>query len=436
MHFSTLSVGTQAAVILAGLADLASAHCVFADAYGNAAPAVRGYGLGFSPNVKREGTYLFPQQSDVAVFSNKVVHDAWWKGQVTPATGYIGIKAQMEYLGWLEWSKSRRKCSVTGRTGLRTGIPKITPGGTLNVMSYQINLDGGGPFTCRLDPTATGQNWRPVQVITNCPGDAHSLNWPGIQKHCWFKIAIPKDVNCRGVFGEKKGITDICLVRCQNQAANGPFGGCIPVQQIRPVKKKVVATKKKAVSKTTVVKPAATKKPATWKPKPQVQPTKGRPQPPPKPTVVTVTVTKGAVVPIPKNGGGVKYSTVTKNEVITSTITQEVVVETEEPAPQVSTIVVYEDEEVEEEEDSYDIEESPENEDADKLAPKSAPATKKPTKEEIEAALGGENFDEETLKRLQDEKVNDEDQAALKKAAENKGKASKIDQVEEEPSYS
>ncbi|KAK6519200.1 hypothetical protein TWF281_003889 [Arthrobotrys megalospora] len=456
MHFSTLT-GGSVVLVLATIADLASAHCVFADAYGNAAPGVRGWGLGFDSTTPRKGTYLYPQQRDVAVFSNKVVHDAWWKGynpkgcgcsvtsvgqcyqknepkkwfpkygitdaqrtwlfsQVTPAEGYIGVKKYADWLAWHEYTKKTRTCSVTGRKGLRTGFPKVTSGGELNIMNYQINIDGAGPFKCKIDFKGVGQSWTmDVPVTKNCPGDAHSLDWWGIQKPCWFKVKLPSNLNCQGVYGGKGEYKNICLVRCENNAANGPFGGCVPIQQLKPVKK--IVTKKK-----TTTKPKATSKPKTPT-KPPTQPKKVAPK--------VVTSVKKIYVTVTKSGVKV-VSTVTKNVVVTKIV---------DPPPPEQTPDAEDDEEeeVEEEVDVYDIEEElkdPSQNDADKPAPKPAPATKTPTKEELEAALGGENFDEDTIKKLKEEKVSDEDKEALKKAAKDNDDTPEIGDVEDIPSYS
>ncbi|KAF3147179.1 hypothetical protein TWF703_000019 [Orbilia oligospora] len=183
-----------------------------------------------------------------------------WKVSPSP-NAYILADKSIQYLTWLERTGKTRLNRVTGQT-LKSGIPKVTAGGNLNVMNYQINLDGAGPF-----------------------------KWS---------------------FGAK----DICIVRCENNADNGPFGGCIPVQQIRPVKK-----------------PA-------------------------------------------KQGGRVEYG--------------------------------------------HGYRPDPKKENAKKPAPRPKAGHKKPTKEEIKAAMGGESYDKNVAYGLENESINDDDKGNLQAAYKNK----------------
>ncbi|KAK6516630.1 hypothetical protein TWF506_006529 [Arthrobotrys conoides] len=323
MHFSTLS--GSIALLFAG-AQMVSAHGALVDAYGDADPSVRGYGLGYGHDTERKGTWLFPHQKDVPVFSNKIVHDKWWNHynadgcgicvdsvagwyqknhpkmwdpkitgekerwaflwKVSPSPdAYILADKGIEYLNWLEKTGKTRLNRVTGEN-LKSGIPKVTAGGNLNVMNYQINLDGAGPFNCKISYHGAPNRWtKNLSVTKNCPGSF--------------------------------GAQDICLVRCENNADNGSFGGCIPVQQIRPIKK-----------------PA-------------------------------------------KQGEKVQYGQGYRPD--------------------------------------------PKKEDAKKPAPRpKAPANKKPTKEEIKAAMGGESYDNNVANDLQNEGINDEDKNNLRAAYKNK----------------
>ncbi|KAF3229371.1 hypothetical protein TWF106_004290 [Orbilia oligospora] len=101
-----------------------------------------------------------------------------------------------------------------------------------------------------------------------------------------------------GSFGAK----DICIVRCENNANNGPFGDCILVQQIRSVKK------------------------------------------------------------LAKQGGRVEYG--------------------------------------------YSYRPDPKKEDAKKPAPRPKAGHRKPTKEEIKAAMGGESYDRNVTYGLESESIN------------------------------
>ncbi|KAK6339657.1 hypothetical protein TWF718_009052 [Orbilia javanica] len=474
MHFSTLFTTTTVALI--SLADITSAHVVLVDAYGNANKQIRGYALGFDAGTPRKGGYLYPQQRDITVFANKVVHGphdaiyqpngcgttlqhtAWyyqkhekgkWFGvsdakrqwlfkQVTPHKGFIDIPAGIGALAWHEWKKNTRKDLATGRTGLRNGIPKVSAGGTLSVLAYQINLDGGGHFKCKIDYQANGKQWRhQLTFKKNCPGDAQSFNWPGVQKSCWFTVNIPKDLNCQGKTGSKNEVTDICLIRCENSAKNGPFGGCIPIQQMRPKPKPKPAAKPKTPPKP---QPQAKPKPKTVISVKKVPVTVVKTVKASVAPLRPVTVTKNKVITIVQ-GGRTRVHVPVRNEVITvvqviNPITKTVVetqfktVTVEEPAPsQVSGAGKEEEgENKEEEEDKEELEEvpddnNPENDDANKPQPK----PKDPTPEEIKAALQGEDYPDEAV----EEKISGKEKEAIKEEAEKGNELP--DEVGQEP---
>ncbi|RVD87919.1 uncharacterized protein DFL_002122 [Arthrobotrys flagrans] len=445
MHFSTLFTTTTVALV--SLADIASAHVVLADAYGNANAAIHGYAFGVDASTPRKGSALYPHQRDVTVFSDKVVHDAWHKGyqlngcgttlqhtawyyqkydkskwfdvsdakriwlfsQITPAKGFIDIPAAIGGLAWHEWKKNT-KMDATGTKKHLIGIPKVTAGGALNVLAFQINADGGGAFKCKIDYKANGKQWhRQLVIRKNCPGDANSINWAGVQKWCWFTVNIPADLNCQGRTGSKNEVGDICVVRCENSAKNGPFGGCIPIQQIRP-KPKVVP----------VVKPVVSVKPVPVTIIKTVKPIVA----PPKP----VTVIKNNVVTIIKDGQ-TKTSVVTKNAVVTLTqvinpppkTTVEVQYKTvtvEKPVLSTKTPTPAEIAELEDKDG--------ENDDANKPQPEPKP----PTKEEIKEALAGEDYPEEDIKDIKND-ISEEDKEKIKEAS---GKEKNVpDDIGEQP---
>ncbi|KAK6523844.1 hypothetical protein TWF281_001812 [Arthrobotrys megalospora] len=110
-------------------------------------------------------------------------------------------------------------------------IPVVSAGGWMKLTLHQINQDGGGPFKCKIDETGVGQlNWRWVKVSQNVPGNKYSINKYKLKR--WtLTLHLPKDLNCKG---SNSGKDNLYLIRCQNAAQNGPFGGCIPFEQYRP----------------------------------------------------------------------------------------------------------------------------------------------------------------------------------------------------------
>ncbi|KAK6853627.1 hypothetical protein PG995_010439 [Apiospora arundinis] len=72
----------------------------------------------------------------------------------------------------------------------------------------------------------TGTKWTDIQVMQSPPGQ-NSRNRDGAKTDFPLKAAIPADAKCTGTVA---GQENVCLVRCQNAARAGPFGGVVPVQ--------------------------------------------------------------------------------------------------------------------------------------------------------------------------------------------------------------
>lgn len=94
---------------------------------------------------------------------------------------------------------------------------------------HQVNSDGAGPYECMLDVTGTGKNFTSLPVSTQVPGK-NGRNKKGQMTDWPLVVELPFDLKCTGSSGD---LTGICLVRCQNPV--GPFGGCVPVQQVDTV---------------------------------------------------------------------------------------------------------------------------------------------------------------------------------------------------------
>lgn len=105
-------------------------------------------------------------------------------------------------------------------------LPQITPGGQLKMTLHQVNADGAGPYTCMINDDGTGADWDDIQVTQSPPGD-DSRDRDGNETDFPLVAAIPADQECTGTVA---GQENACLVRCQNGARAGPFGGVVPVQ--------------------------------------------------------------------------------------------------------------------------------------------------------------------------------------------------------------
>ncbi|KAK6337275.1 hypothetical protein TWF730_002681 [Orbilia blumenaviensis] len=409
MHFSSLL--SSVAISLLGVSELVSAHAVFVKAIGSGDEGYVGHGLGMDPANKRDGGGFLPWQKDIPVFDWKVVHNNWnkkymgWGCGVTVDTLITHVikhknaewmHVANKKLGW-PWPEhdtpvgafidfgqgiidmyNKEKAKLTRfdnglKHTFRTGIPKVVPGGKLRITVWQVNLDGGGPFKCMIDYKAQAQQWtrQHLPVTGNCVGNAYSIRPVGHPAPCDIEVTLPADMKCEGVHGAAKGI---CIVRCENNAQNGPFGGCVPVQQLQPIVKEVVQTKPVPIVKTV---------------KPVVLPPKA------------VTVTKNNVITIIQ-GGNTKVSVITKNSIIT--VTQVIAPPKTTVDVQIKTVTV-----------------------VSKVLPTKKPsvvgkpiettkrpdATEKPTEEQVEAGLGGEYYDEETIEEIKNTPITEEEKEQL-----------------------
>ncbi|KAF3114633.1 hypothetical protein TWF569_000853 [Orbilia oligospora] len=275
MHFPTLF--TSVSFMLVSIADLASAHSTFIDAYGDANAKIHGHGLGFNPSTPRTivpgNNYLYKQ--DAVGFGSRYYFPLGFRRTVVsgcgstyetirrgfseaekgfsklkdfelskflrendiPSGGYVDTTNEINKLALSERTGAKRNEPVINAKGISVGIPKVTAGGTLTIVNFQMDVDGAGPFDCKIDLTGTGNNWSsPLKVTKNCPGNNISLHAPGRETPCKFEVAMPKQFECKGSYGANGSMKNICLVRCENKAANGPFGGCVPIQQVQPAK--------------------------------------------------------------------------------------------------------------------------------------------------------------------------------------------------------
>ncbi|KAK6495279.1 hypothetical protein TWF481_003306 [Arthrobotrys musiformis] len=304
-------------------------------------------------------------------------------------------------------------------TPRKNGIPKVNRGGTLNILVYQVNADGAGAFTCKIDYLGTAQSFS--QTITptkNCHGNAKSIFVGGAKKTCQLVVPLPADMDCKGSYTTKNGKTakNICMVRCENKAKNGPFGGCVPIQQVGSA----------------AAKPPPPQPPRTVRLPPKVVTvnqgktvtvTKGDIIAIPRPTIIfvnrprVVIVRKGQIITIiikgvPRTSICTKAGTITVTEKSTVTVQNESVVTvtqsviTISQAPQVVTVTA----------GATTVTLPPDNEPGRE-------ATQTPTKEEIEEAVGGEKLDPEDLEEAQNEKIDDATKEQLEEDAQAGGKS-------------
>ena len=213
---------TVIAAFLAG-AQLAAGHGAITGATGDAGG--KGSAIGIDPTTPRDGTNRKPFQQDTTRFKGDAA-DTYRDKQ------HGGTKKQE--------SGTATVLQQNGGT-----LPQITPGGSVQMTLHQVNSDGAGPYTCMIDSTGTGTNWQSIQVTQNVDGNQKGRDQAGSETdhvrditvgserpanhHQPLNVAIPQDQTCTGTVA---GQDNVCMVRCQNPANAGPFGGCVPVQMV------------------------------------------------------------------------------------------------------------------------------------------------------------------------------------------------------------
>ncbi|KAK6512415.1 hypothetical protein TWF481_001301 [Arthrobotrys musiformis] len=95
------------------------------------------------------------------------------------------------------------------------------------ITMFQQTTDGAGPYYCMLDQTGTAEKWTNLTVPVVSPGiqgasPCNNQNWE-------WPLEMPKNLKCTGEYGQLK---KICMLKCFNDAPNGPFGGCVAFQQV------------------------------------------------------------------------------------------------------------------------------------------------------------------------------------------------------------
>ncbi|KAF2816831.1 Gas2, regulated by Bmp1 MAP kinase cascade [Mytilinidion resinicola] len=130
--------------------------------------------------------------------------------------------------------------SAAAGKGATSGLPTCADDGSITMTFHQVNQDGAGPLTAAVDPTSGGTDptaFQTAQVSQNVPGigigglsGATTTDFP-------VKVQMPAGMTCTGSVG---GAQNVCVVRMQNSALAGPFGGSAAFTQSPAAKKRAV----------------------------------------------------------------------------------------------------------------------------------------------------------------------------------------------------
>jgi hypothetical protein len=202
MYFTKSSI---VAFSLMASSTLVAGHGAIIKAVGDAGGA--GSAIGVDPTTPRDGTNRNPFQQDSTRF----------KGDAAATCG--------ETLGAGDNDIQAGTAQVMAMSG--GALPQISAGGALMMTVHQVNSDGAGPYKCMIDASGTGANWVPMTVTQNLPGSDNGRNKATQLQDQPLTVQIDAAQTCTGTVA---GQSNVCMVRCQNPARAGPFGGCVPVQ--------------------------------------------------------------------------------------------------------------------------------------------------------------------------------------------------------------
>ncbi|KIY53578.1 hypothetical protein FISHEDRAFT_12021, partial [Fistulina hepatica ATCC 64428] len=147
-----------------------------------------GLGVTFNGQVPRGGTEEQPFQLDTPVLKNMVDYPCG----ATLLNGAVNITDAMAV--------------VRDAYG---GVPTVPSNGSLTMGIYQVNADGGGPFTAEINEDATAESWTSIEVTSQPPGVNGIIH--GAPANSTIAVTIPSNVTCTG---GTDGAT--CIIRLNN----------------------------------------------------------------------------------------------------------------------------------------------------------------------------------------------------------------------------
>ncbi|RDL38919.1 Uncharacterized protein BP5553_03259 [Venustampulla echinocandica] len=124
--------------------------------------------------------------------------------------------------------------------GASTGLPTTADDGTLQMNFHQINQDGAGPLTAMVDATSGGTDpkaFKTAEVTQNVPGAGFGGLSLSTNMDFPVTVQMPAGMTCSGTSG---GANDVCVVKLQNAAIAGPFGGSAAFTQSPAAKKRAI----------------------------------------------------------------------------------------------------------------------------------------------------------------------------------------------------
>ncbi|KAI1344220.1 hypothetical protein F5Y15DRAFT_424448 [Xylariaceae sp. FL0016] len=134
--------------------------------------------------------------------------------------------------------------------GATDGLPTCADDGSITMTFRQINQDGAGPMTAAVDGTSGGTDpsaFENAEVTQDVPGVGFGGLSLATNTDFPLTVQMPAGMTCDASVG---GADNVCVVKVQNSALAGPFGGSAAFTQSAAAKKRAIAyrLKKRAES--------------------------------------------------------------------------------------------------------------------------------------------------------------------------------------------
>jgi len=117
-------------------------------------------------------------------------------------------------------------------------ISRLVP--SFSNINKQVNQDGAGPLTPAIDPTSGGTDpaaFVPATMKTDVPGSGVGGLSGTTKTDFPITVQMPAGMTCDGTVA---GVSNVCIVKVQNAALAGPFGGSAAFTQSPAAKKRAL----------------------------------------------------------------------------------------------------------------------------------------------------------------------------------------------------
>ncbi|UNI13317.1 hypothetical protein JDV02_000073 [Purpureocillium takamizusanense] len=130
--------------------------------------------------------------------------------------------------------------AATAGNGQTQGMPTCSDNGEVTITYRQINQDGAGPLSAKIDPSSGGTDasaFQTAQVTQNVPGIVAGLS-TATNTDFTVKVQMPQGMTCTGTVGNA---TNVCVGMVRNSTPAGPFGGSFAFTQPEKARARALA---------------------------------------------------------------------------------------------------------------------------------------------------------------------------------------------------